>query len=67
MSDCLKLVGKVPVVKERLTMVVMIGRMVDGTCLKRKVGIEVALLIWRGMKDFGNFINAAAGKDEKTM
>ena len=38
-SDCLKLVVKVPVVKEMLTIVVIIGRMVDETCFKRKVGM----------------------------
>ena len=37
-SDCLKFVGKVPVVKERLTMAGTIGRMVDETCFKMKVG-----------------------------
>ena len=31
-SDCLKLVGKVLVVKEMLTMVVMIGKIVDEAC-----------------------------------
>ena len=36
-DDCWKLVGKVPVVKERLIMVVIIGRMVDETCFKRQV------------------------------
>ena len=38
MSDCLKLVGKVPVVKERLKIVVMIGNMVDETCLIEMLG-----------------------------
>ena len=37
--DCLKCIGKVPVRKERLTMVVIIGRIVAETCFRRKVGI----------------------------
>ena len=55
----MKLVGKVRVVKERLTMVVVIGKMVDETYFKRKIrdGMEVALIIWIGMKNFENFIN----------
>ena len=37
--DCLKCVGKVPVDRERFTMVVIIGRIVAETCFKRKVRI----------------------------
>ena len=37
--DCLKCKGKVPVDMERLTMVVIIGRIVADTCFRRKVGI----------------------------
>ena len=37
--DCLKCMGKVPVDRERLTMVVIIRRIVAETCLRRKVGI----------------------------
>ena len=36
--DCLKCMGKEPVDRERLTMVVIIGRIVAGTSFKRKVG-----------------------------
>ena len=37
--DCLKCMGKVPVDRERLTMIVIIGRIVAETCFKRKVRI----------------------------
>ena len=37
---CLKCMGKVPVDRERLTMVVIIGRIVEQTCFRRKVVIE---------------------------
>ena len=37
MSGCLKLVGKMPVVKEMLTMVVLIGGMVDATYFRGKM------------------------------
>ena len=37
--DCLKCMGKVPVDRKRLTMVVIIGRIVAETCFTRKVGI----------------------------
>ena len=37
--DCLKCMGKVPVDRERLTMVVIIGRIVPETCFRRKVWI----------------------------
>ena len=37
--DCLKCMGKVPVDRDRLTMVVIIGRIVAETCFRSKVGI----------------------------
>ena len=37
--DCLKCMGKVPVDRERSAMVVIIGRIVAETCIRRKVGI----------------------------
>ena len=37
--DCLKCMGKVPVDCERLTMAVIIGRIVAEACFRRKVGI----------------------------
>ena len=37
--DCLKCMGKVPVDSERLTMIVIIGRIVPKTSFRRKVGI----------------------------
>ena len=37
--DCLKCMGKVPVDRERLTMVVIIGRIVAETSFRRKMGI----------------------------
>ena len=37
--DCLKCMEKVPVGRERLTTVVIIGRIVAETCFRRKVGI----------------------------
>ena len=54
--------GKIPVVKERLTMVIMIGRMVDGTCFKWKK------LEWN--RDRIDYLEIASiiveGKDVKT-
>ena len=56
--DCLQLVGEVPVVKESLTMVQMIGKMVMKRVLEEKLGWDQDhLLIRRGMKDIGNCIN----------
>ena len=37
--DCLNCMGKVPVDRERLTMVVIIGRIVQETSFRRNVGI----------------------------
>ena len=37
--DCLKCMEKVPVDRERLTMIVIIGRIVAETCFSRKMGI----------------------------
>ena len=37
--DCLKCLGKEPVDRERLPMVVIIGRIVAETSFRRKVGI----------------------------
>ena len=37
--DCLKCMGKVPVDRERFTMVVIIGRIVAESCFSWKVGI----------------------------
>ena len=37
--DCLKCMEKVPVYREIFNMVVIIGRIVEGTCFRRKVGI----------------------------
>ena len=37
--DCLKCMGKVPVDRESLTMVVIIGRIIAEICFRRKVGI----------------------------
>ena len=41
--DCLKCTGKVPVDRERLTMVAIIGRIVAETCLRERV--EVTMFI----------------------
>ena len=38
--DCLKCMGKVPFDRKRLTMVVIIGRIVAEICFRRKVRIE---------------------------
>ena len=45
--DCLKRMGKVPVHRERFTIVVIIGRIVVETCFSRKVGdrVEVTMFI----------------------
>ena len=52
----MKLVGKVPAVKERLTMVEVIRRLMVETSFKRKVWMgSRSLLIWRGMKDLFKF------------
>ena len=41
--DCLKCMEKVPLDRERLTMVVIIGRIVTETSFRRKVGIRSRL------------------------
>ena len=38
--DCLKFMGKVPVDRERLTIVVITGRIVAETSFRREFGIE---------------------------
>ena len=68
-SDCLKLVRKVPVVNEKLTMVLMIGGMVDEICFKRKVEMESRSLClleeaWK-ILEISSIL--AGGKDEKTV
>ena len=51
--------GKVPVNRERFTMVVIIERIVAETCFRRQVGdrVKVTLFIRRGMQEFRDFLN----------
>ena len=61
--------GKVPVDRERLTMVVIIGRIVAETCFKRKVGIGSRLhcLLGEACKSLAISSIDAGGKDDNTL
>ena len=67
--DCLKCMRKVPVDRERLTMVVIIRRIVAETSFRRKVGIG-----WRSYCLFGEACKSlaissidAGGTDDNTL
>ena len=49
---------------ERLTMIVIIGRIVAETCFRRNVGIASRshLFIRRGMQEFSDFVNRCRRK-----
>ena len=62
--DCLNYMGKVPVDRERLTMFVIIGRIVAETSFRRNVRIwsRVTLFIRRGMQEFSDFVDRCRRK-----
>ena len=67
--DCLKCMGKVPVDRERLTMVVIIGRIVAETSFRRKVGIGSMLhcLLGEACKSLAISSIDAGGNDDNTL
>ena len=62
--DCLNCLRKVPVDRERLTMVVIIGRIVAETSFRRNVGIGSwsHCLFSRGMQEFSDFVDRCRRK-----
>ena len=60
--------GKVPVDRERLTMVVIIGRMVVETCFRRKVGTGSRLhcLLGEACKSLA-ISSIDAGRNDQTL
>ena len=67
--DCLQCMGKVPVDRERLTTVVIIGRLVADTCFKRKVGIwsRSHCLLSEACKSLAISSIDAGGNDDNTL
>ena len=67
--DCLKCMGKVPVDRERLTMVVIIGRIVSETSFKRKVwiGSRSHCLFGDACKSLAISSVGAGGNDDNTL
>ena len=68
--DCLKCMGKgVPVDRERLTMVVIIGRIVKETCFRKKMGIGSRLhcLLGEACKSSAIWSVDAGGNDDNTL
>ena len=67
--DCLKCTGKVPVDRERLTMVVIIGRIVAETSFKRKVemGSMLHCLLGEACKSLAISSIDAGGSDDNTL
>ena len=67
--DCLIYMGKVPVDRERFTMVIIIGRMVAETCFRRKVGIgsRSDYLLGEAYKRLAISLIDARGKYDKTL
>ena len=67
--DCLNCMGKVPVDRERLTMVVIIGRIVAETCFRKKVGIgsRSHCLLGEACKSSAISSIDAGGNDDKTL
>ena len=61
--------GKVPVDRERLTMVVIIGRIVAPTCFRRKVGIESKshCVLGEACKSLAISSIDAGGNDDNTL
>ena len=67
--DCLKCMGKIPIDKERFTMVVIIRRIVAETCFRRKVGIgsRSHCLLGETCKSLAISPVDARGNDDKTL
>ena len=67
--DYLNCMGKVPVDRERWTMVVIIGRIVAETCFKRKVGTgsRSYCLLGEVCKSFAISSIDAEGNDDDTL
>ena len=67
--DCLNYMRKVPVDRERLTMVVIIGRIVAGTSFRRNVGIgsRSHCLLGEACKSLAISSIDAGGNDENTL
>ena len=67
--DCLKCMGQVTVDRERLTMVVIIGRIVAETSFRRKVGIESRshCLLGEACKSLAISSIDVGGNDDKTL
>ena len=66
---CLKCMVMVPVDREIFTMIVIIGRIVAETCLRRKVGdrVKVTLFIRDECKILAISSIDAGGNDDKTL
>ena len=65
--DCLKCMEKVPVDRERLTMVVIIGRMVAETCFRRKLETRSHCLLGEACKSLAISSIDARGNDDSTL
>ena len=67
--DCLNCMGKVPVDRERLTMVVIIGRIVAETYFRRNVGIgsRSHCLLGEACKSLAISSIAAGENDDNTL
>ena len=67
--DCLKCMGKVPVDRERFTMVVIIGRIVAETSFRRKMGIDSRshCLLGEACKSLAISLIDAGGNDDNTL
>ena len=61
--------GEVPADRERLTMVVLTGRIVAEICFRRKVGIgsRPHCFLRRGMQELAISSIDAGGNDDKTL
>ena len=67
--DCLNCMGKVPVDRERLTMVVIIGRIVAETSFRRNVGIgsRSHCLLGEACKNLAISLIDEGGNDDNTL
>ena len=67
--DCLKCMGKVPVYRERFTMVVIIGRIVAETSFRRKMGVgsRSNCLLGETCKSLAISSIDAEGNDDNTL
>ena len=67
--DCLKCMGKVPVDRERFTLVAMIGRIVEETSFRKKVGrgSRSHCLLGEACKSLAISSIDAGGNDDNTL